>query len=374
MQAPRMLVFGTGVFLRGFLMDFASRAGFKMTLVSSTPAGDDRVDLLRAANGVVPLYIRGLDENGAVIDTKHTLAVVDTAFKASGDFADVLSTAADTSITIVSSNVSESGFKLSEYPADDLLDVPASFPARLERWMFARYSACPDAELNVLPCELIADNGVRLREMVLDVAARMHRDANFVAWLLNHVAFSDTLVDRICTPSTTEALAAIVEPHTFWALKGPVGPSVDRLAASAGNGIVIAPTIENYQLRKVRLLNGLHTAMASIAPVKFGIHTVRESLENTELGTYLDALLFDELIPTIVPPVSLDEATAYANLTLRRMRNPFIEHQLSAINQGAATKWQTRLLPAISVFEERTGRRPARIDECLALFQTTQGS
>jgi tagaturonate reductase len=114
--------------------------------------------------------------------------------------------------------------------------------------------------------------------------------------------------------------------------------------------------------------------MASIAPVKFGIHTVRESLENTELGTYLEALLFDELIPTIVPPVSLDEATAYANLTLRRMRNPFIEHQLSAINQGAATKWQTRLLPAISVFEERTGRRPARIDECLALFQTTQGS
>ena len=374
MQAPRMLVFGTGVFLRGFLMDFASRAGFKMTLVSSTPAGDDRVDLLRAANGVVPLYIRGLDENGAVIDTKHTLAVVDTAFKASGDFADVLATAADTSITIVSSNVSESGFKLSENPADDLLDVPASFPARLERWMFARYLACPDAELNVLPCELIADNGVRLREMVLDVATRMHRDANFVAWLLNHVAFSDTLVDRICTPSTTEALAAIVEPHTFWALKGPVGPSVDRLAASAHNGIVIAPTIENYQLRKVRLLNGLHTAMASIAPVKFGIHTVRESLENTELGTYLEALLFDELIPTIVPPVSLDEATAYANLTLRRMRNPFIEHQLSAINQGAATKWQTRLLPAIAVFEERTGRRPARIDECLVLFQTSQGS
>lgn len=374
MQAPRMLVFGTGVFLRGFLMDFASRAGFKMTLVSSTPAGDDRVDLLQAANGVVPFYIRGLDENGAVIDSKHTLAVVDTAFKASGDFADVLATASDTSITIVSSNVSESGFKLSENSADDLLDVPASFPARLERWMFARYSACPDAELNVLPCELIADNGVRLREMVLDVAARMHRDANFVAWLLHHVAFSDTLVDRICTPSTTEPLAAIVEPHTFWALKGPVGPSVDRLAAAAGNGIVIAPTIENYQLRKVRLLNGLHTAMASIAPVKFGINTVRESLENTELGAYLEALLFDELIPTIVPPVSLDEATAYANLTLRRMRNPFIEHQLSAINQGAATKWQTRLLPAISVFEERTGRRPVRIDECLALFQTSQVS
>lgn len=374
MQASRMLVFGTGVFLRGFLMDFASRAGFKMTLVSSTPAGDDRVNLLRAANGVVPLYIRGLDQSGSVIDTKHTLAVVDTAFKASGDFADVLATAADTSISIVSSNVSESGFKLSDNPADDLLEVPASFPARLERWMVARFSACPDAELNVLPCELIADNGVRLREMVVDVAARMHRDAAFVQWLLTHVAFSDTLVDRICTLSTSESLAAIVEPHTFWALKGPVGPSVDRLAAAATGGIVIAPSIENYQLRKVRLLNGLHTAMATIAPVKFGIQTVREALEHVELGAYLEAMLFEELIPSIVPPVSLDEATGYANLTLRRMRNPFIEHQLSAINQGAPAKWQTRLIPAIAVFEERQGFRPKRIEECLTLFKASQGS
>lgn len=374
MQTPRMLVFGTGVFLRGFLMDFASRAGFKMTLVSSTSAGDDRVDLLRAANGVVPLYIRGLDESGSVIDAKQTLSVVDTAFKASGDFSDVLETAADRSITIVSSNVSESGFKLSDNPSDDLTDVPGSFPARLERWMFARYNACPDAELNVLPCELIADNGVRLREMVADVSARMNRDHGFIEWLHSHVAFSDTLVDRICTPSSSEALAAVVEPHTFWALKGPVGQSVDRLAAAADGGIVIAPSIENYQLRKVRLLNGLHTAMATIAPIKYDIATVREALEHPELGPFLEAMLFDELIPSIVPPVSQEEATGYANLTLRRMRNPFIEHQLSAINQGAPAKWQTRLIPAIALFEERTGHPPARIVECLALFNASKAN
>jgi tagaturonate reductase len=208
----------------------------------------------------------------------------------------------------------------------------------------------------------------------LDIASRMHRDVSYVAWLINHVAFSDTLVDRICTPSTTEALAAIVEPHTCWALKGPVGQSVDRLAAAAGNGIVIAPTIENYQLRKVRLLNGLHTAMASIAPVKFGIHTVREALEHEELGIYLEALLFEELLPSIVPPVSLDEATGYANLTLRRMRNPFIEHQLSAINQGAPAKWATRLVPAIAAIENSDGFAPTRIIECYDLFKASQAS
>ena len=99
-----------------------------------------------------------------------------------------------------------------------------------------------------------------------------------------------------------------------------------------------------------------------------------EALEHVELGAYLEAMLFEELIPTIVPPVSLEEAMGYANLTLRRMRNPFIEHQLSAINQGAAAKWQTRLIPVIALFEERTGHPPARIVECLALFNASKAN
>jgi mannitol-1-phosphate/altronate dehydrogenase len=56
------------------------------------------------------------------------------------------------------------------------------------------------------------------------------------------------------------------------------------------------------------------------------------------------------------------------------MRNPFIEHQLSAINQGAPAKWQTRLIPAIALFEERTGHPPARIVECLALFNASKAN
>ena len=112
--------------------------------------------------------------------------------------------------------------------------------------------------------------------------------------------------------------------------------------------------------------------MAKIAPAKYGIATVRESLEHPELGPYLEAMLFDELIPSIVPPVSADEASGYANLTLRRMKNPFIEHQLSSINVGAPAKWQTRLIPAITTIEARTGHPPARIVECLTLFNASQ--
>ena len=85
-------------------------------------------------------------------------------------------------------------------------------------------------------------------------------------------------------------------------------------------------------------------------------------------------MLVEERMPGIVPPVAQEEATRYANLTLRRMRNPFIEHQLSAINQGAPAKWQTRLIPAITLFEERTGHPPARIVECLALFNASKAN
>ena len=368
MATKRILVFGTGVFLRGFLMDFASRAGFSMTVVSSTAAGDARIDALKAAQGCVSIWLRGIDLHDQVVDKTQQIRVVDQFFKASDNFEDVLRTAQDPNICIVSSNVSEVGFQLAKSLADDLKAVPSSFPARLERWLYARFLALPEAELTVLPCELIAKNGLHLRNMVLTAAKNRDADEIFMEWLIEKVLFCDTLVDRICTPNPDDSLGAIVEPHTFWALKSPVGLAVKQLANATDGQIVVAESIENYQLRKVRLLNGLHTAMASIATSKFGISTVREALEHSELGPFLERMLFDELVPTIVPPVAMDEAMTYAKLTLRRMRNPFLQHQLSAISVGADEKWKARLLPAIDSYVEKFGFPPESITTCQRIF------
>jgi mannitol-1-phosphate/altronate dehydrogenase len=114
----KALVFGTGMFLRAFLCDFADRAGVPVTLVSSTPAGDERVAQLnrRAARArplAFTLAYRGLGDDGQ--SRMRGAGRLDPACVARlVRWAEVLETAHDPAITTVASNVSESGMRLSD--------------------------------------------------------------------------------------------------------------------------------------------------------------------------------------------------------------------------------------------------------------------
>lgn len=351
-----ILVFGTGVLLRGLIADCAEKAQMPITMVSSTPSGDDRARALQASSGTFTLRERGLGSDGSVIDTAREVAIIESALTASDDTQAVLATASDPEIGLVISNVSESGFKITE-PKE------LSFPGRLAAWLKARReSGAPG--VTVLPSELIADNGTKLRTMV----GECDSDPEFLAWLDSACIFSDTLVDRICTQDDTDPLAAIVEPYTFWAIQGEPTGALGQLASANPGGIVVAPSIERYAVRKVRILNGLHTAMASMGPRQYGVETVREALEHPELGPWLESLLWDEILPAICPPLEKSDAEAFAKLTLLRMKNPFLVHKLSAIAVGAATKWESRLLPTMAAYEERFGKKPAKLTACREAF------
>jgi len=360
LSTVRILSFGTGVLLRGLLADVAERAGMRITMASSTPAGDARARALADAGGAFTLRVRGLGPGGVPIDTARTVRSIDRAIP-STDPAAFLATAADPDIALVASNVSEAGFVVSEPKA-------TSFPGRLAAWLRARRDAL-DAGVVVLPCELIAGNGARLRAMVRECDS----DPEFNAWIDAHCPFADTLVDRICTQDPQDPLAALVEPWNFWAIQAEPTGAVAALAAAAPGEVVVAPDISRYMLRKVRILNGLHTAMASIAESKFGCATVRESLEHPELGPWLEALLREEILPAICPPLDPGDAAGFADATLGRMRNPFLEHRLSVIRTGADVKWETRLRETMRAYEQRFGRPPERISACRRAHEEQAG-
>ncbi len=352
----KILVFGTGVLLRGLIADCAEKAQMPITMISSTPSGDERARALVASGGKFTLRERGLASDGSVVDTVREVSIIESALTASDDAEAVLATASDPEIGLVISNVSESGFKITE-PKE------LSFPGRLTAWLRTRMEA-GGAGVTVLPSELIADNGKKLRGMV----AECDSDSVFLAWLDSTCVFCDTLVDRICTQDDTDPLAAIVEPYTFWAIQGESVGALGALAAANPGGIVVAESIERFAMRKVRILNGLHTAMASIGPSQYGVTTVREALEHPELGPWLESLLGDEILPAICPPLEKADAEAFAALTLLRMKNPFLVHKLSMIAVGAAVKWDARLLPTMAAYEERFGKKPAHLTTCREAF------
>src|SRR5205823_2715727 len=71
---------------------------------------------------------------------------------------------------------------------------------------------------------------------------------------------------------------------------------VGRRGRAAPAAVVFASDIGLYRERKLRLLNGAHTALAPLALLA-GVATVREAAEHPRLGPLLERVLFQELVP-----------------------------------------------------------------------------
>ena len=102
--------------------------------------------------------------------------------------------------------------------------------------------------------------------------------------------------------------------------------------------------MEPYRTRKVKILNGAHTAMVPVALLA-GIETVKDAVDDAVVGQFISDILFEEIMPTIDMPES--ELTAFIEDVLERFRNPFIHHALKSISLNSISKFKVRVLPSL---------------------------
>ena len=134
-------------------------------------------------------------------------------------------------------------------------------------------------------------------------------------------------------------------------------------ADSTGLNVIFADDIKPYKQRKVKILNGSHTALV---PVSYlcGIDTVGESMADPTIGKYVRDFIFDEVNPTIDLPQ--DQMTAFAESVIERYKNPFIRHELMSIALNSTTKFKTRLLPTLLDYVRIFGKLPEHLIFSLA--------
>jgi tagaturonate reductase len=181
------------------------------------------------------------------------------------------------------------------------------------------------------------------------------------AWLAADCRWVNTLVDRIVPGPPrahpllgTDPLLLSAEPFALWAVETESGD----FPFAAHPAVVLSRDIRPYTLRKVRLLNGAHSALVMRA-AGTGLETVRECLENPEIGTWLEEMLFEEIVPVLEG--RCEDPAGFARATLDRFRNPFLEHRLSAIALNHEAKVAVRLAPTLREYRERFGKDPARL-------------
>ncbi|HEX6036899.1 tagaturonate reductase [Longimicrobium sp.] len=356
----RAVQFGTGAFLRGFVEPFldaanrAGRFGGRVVMVGSTGSGRDRV--LAEQDGLFTLSVQGI-QDGEPVHEQRVIGSVSRALSAVDEWDAVLACARNPLLELVFSNTTEVGIVLDEDDQPDLAP-PRSFPGKLTRFLYERATAFgfdPARGVVVLPCELIEDNGDKLRAIVLRLAERWHLDARFAAWIASAVPFCNTLVDRIVpgTPAPDaraeaetalgyrDALLTVAEAYCLFVIQGDETMRA-RLPFADVPGVAVTEDVAPYRLRKVRMLNGAHTITVPTA-VLCGCETVLDAVRHPMVGPFLRRAMLDEIVPTVDAP----GGEAYARAVLDRFANPYVQHALRDISLQQTMKMRVRVVPSI---------------------------
>ncbi len=374
--------FGTGALLRGFVDDFLHRANqqglFEGRVVAIASTGSSRDRALSEQDGLYTLVVEGI-EKGERVEQRRVIGSLSRALSAVDEWSAVLELARSGELEWVFSNTTEIGIVDDNESA--FSDAPPkSFPAKLTRFLFERAQACEyDAEygLTVIPCELIEDNGARLKQIVLSLAARWDLDPQFVDWIEAAVPFVNTLVDRIVPGSPRDenverlrdalgyedAMLTCCEPYRLFAIEGDEGLRARMTWAQVDDGIIIAPDIAPYRKRKVHLLNGPHSLMACVG-LAMGCVTVRDAITTPSIAAFVRRAMMDEIAPVL----DVQGAGQFASDVLDRFANPFIKHALVDITLQATMKMKVRVVPVVARYIERNGAVPQALSFGFAAY------
>ncbi len=390
-EAPvKVLQFGEGNFLRGFVnyfMDIANETiawNGKAALVQPIAGFPQMADWLTEQEGLYTLYLRG-SEKGEKIDQKRVISSVASCVcpYAEGKWAEVLAMAASTDLEFITSNTTEAGIVYTA--GDSAFDAmpPESFPAKLTRFLYARYTAF-DGDVSkgfpILACELIDNNGAELQKCCNAYAKEWNLSEAFISWMNEANTFCSTLVDRIVPGAIRdpEAVATMEAENGYtdraldvgevfgvWVIEGPAHLAETLPFVKAGCNVLVVPDITPYKKRKVRILNGAHTGFV-LGAYLAGYDIVRDCMENDTIRGFMNKMLHAEIIPTL--PLDKDDLKEFASAVQDRFNNPFINHELMSISLNSTSKYKARNLPSLLDYISIEGKLPACLTMGLAAY------
>ena len=377
----RVLQFGEGGFLRGFvdwMIDGMNQKGlFNGSVVVVQPIAQGMVAKLNEQNGVYTHLARGLQQ-GKVFEEKDVITSISRGINPYTQFHEYLKCAHNPDLRFIVSNTTEAGIA---YRADDKQSdqPPVSFPAKLTLLLTERYKAFngdPSKGFVLLPCELIERNGDNLKRTVLQTTASWNLDPKVVEWIEKANVFTNTLVDRIVTGFPRDEVQALwqesgyiddlfntSEAFHLWVIEGPAALAIELPLHKAGFNVIFADDMTPYRDRKVRILNGAHTATA-LAAYLAGENLVGECMKDSLISGFMKRAIYDEVIPTLTLPK--DELDAFAAAVFERFTNPFIKHALLSISLNSVSKYKARVLPSVEQHLAMKGQVPARLTFALA--------
>lgn len=374
----KIIQFGEGNFLRSFVdwqLDIINKnIDLNAGIAVVRPIDYDTVPLLNIQDGLYTSIIRGINEKGEVVKDYRIISSINREIPVYKEFDEYLKLAHNPEMRFIISNTTEAGIVYSDEDKYD--DRPQNtFPAKLTRLLHERFKVF-NGEVNkgfiLMPCELIDYNGEELKKIVLKYADLWNLEEEFKNWLVTGNIWCSTLVDRIVTGYPRAEKDELVkelgyedkfmttgEYFYLFVIQGPKDILTKELRLDKVNlNILIVNDLKPYKMRKVGILNGAHTAMVPVAYL-YGIDTVREAMENSDVRTFIEKAIDEEIIPAL--DMDKKELVEFKEAVIKRFQNPYVKHMLMDISLNSMSKYKSRILPQVLETYRRTGKLPKRL-------------
>ena len=377
----KILQFGEGNFLRAFadwVIDIMNeKTDFNGAIQLVQPIQNGMGNLVNTQDGLYHVVLNGI-QNGKEVKEVRLITSVVGVINPFENFNVYLKAAENPELKFILSNTTEAGITFNANDHDPSA-LPESFPGKLTVLLYHRFQFFKGAKekaVVLMPCELIEKNGEVLRTTLLQYIDHWKLPVEFKNWINDDTLFCNTLVDRIVPGFPKDTITQIqnevgyednlvvnAEPFHLWVIEAPQGVSELFPAEQSGLQVKFVKDLTPYRTRKVRILNGAHTALVPVAYLK-GLRTVREAVEDRYAGDFVRKAIFEEIIPTL--DLSKEELTQFANDVIERFQNPSIRHELISISLNSISKYQVRVLPSVLEYYKRTGKLPELLLQSLS--------
>jgi tagaturonate reductase len=367
----KVIQFGGGVFLRGFVDDFIHTLNEKnlfqgkVVVIKPTNRGNMEEGLEK-----YNLFLRGI-ENGKLVSEHKEITSISRGINPYVDFQEYIKLAHNPDIRYIVSNTTEAGIEFSE--EDKITDEPPkTFPAKLTILLLERYKAALKGFV-IMPCELIDNNGDELKKCVLKYADLWNLDDDFKEFIQKENYFCNTLVDRIVTGYPKDEITELTkiigyedkyidtaEPFHLWVIQGDFENELPF--NKAGLNVIWTKDVVTYKKRKVRILNGAHTSMVLAAHL-YGLESVVQCMKDENMSSYINKAIFEEIIPVLG---GTKEDIDFGNAIIDRFSNPYIKHLLLSIALNSVSKFKVRVLPTILEYRQKFNKNPKILTFSLA--------
>lgn len=282
--------------------------------------------------------------------------VIDSVVRAQAadDVEDLKQTLAKPEIALVTMTITEAGYQVSDQALE------GSALGRLALGLEARRVANTEP-IALVSCDNMPANGEVLKATLLKQSARISPE--LTRYLEDKVSFVSTSIDRI-TPKTQpedfelvlnqtgfdDRAVVVTEPFRDWILEGefPLGRPAWESA-----GAKFVQDIEQFENRKLWLLNGAHTLMSFQGRI-LGHDTVDQAIQDPAVLELVETF-WDEAQQNLT--ASELAIPSYRKALLERFRNPRIGYRLEQIAQEGLTKLGVRIAP-VALLELKAGRLP----------------